>query len=276
MAGALWVTASLMGGRRYSRFDVEDAVGPVLASKVGAVYRSQRDGARAETQALGFRLTVDRRRTSLLLRLAEQPLHRRLYWTRTRRGALYPPLAAAMGMLADLLPRNVVLDPFCGAGTIPIEIDRLAGNAVTVLASDVAADAIAATRVNARTAGTRIGLFQADITRMPVRPHSIDRVVGNPPWNRQIRWYGGRGVGAEFDQLLRADGRLVLLELGPAAETLDSRDWSALGTLRVSLRGQHPVISVYGRERQPLRLSLGDGRAVLFDESSPPLPSIAG
>ena len=94
-----WITASVLGGRRYSRFDVEDAVGPILGAKLELAYRSQRERPTREIQPLAFRLTVDQRRTALLVRLADLPLHRRFYWRQTRPGALYPPLAAAMALL---------------------------------------------------------------------------------------------------------------------------------------------------------------------------------
>jgi tRNA (guanine6-N2)-methyltransferase len=263
----LWLSASVLGDRRYSRFDVEDAVGPLLAARVGLPRMSQRPGPTTRTQVLAFRVTLDQRRSALLVRLANQPLHRRLYWRGTRQGALYPPLAAAMGMLADLQPDQVVLDPFCGTGTIPIEVQRLAGRTVTVLASDLAQDALAATRANADTAGARIGLFRADIARMPLRPHSIDRVVSNPPWNLQVRWRGRHDGGEQFNEVLKNHALLVMLELVPQApERLGGRSWSTLATLPVSLRGQHPMITVYGLQQRPAAVGTGDGHSIPLDE----------
>ena len=270
----LWITASVLGGRRYSRFDVEDAVGPVLGAKLGLAYRSQREGQTTERQPLAFRLTVDQRRTALLLRLADLPLHRRSYWRQNRRGALYPPLAAAMAMLADIQLGETVLDPFCGAGIIPIEIHRLTGGAVTVIASDIAGDAVTATRTNALAAAARIGLFRADISYMPIRPHSIERIVTNPPWNRQVPWDHPRGAGAQFNEMLADGGRLVLLDLAAQVETLGELKWPTLATLPVSLRGQHPVITVYGLQRRPLTVGIGAGRSIPLDESTRTLTSL--
>jgi 23S rRNA G2445 N2-methylase RlmL len=264
----LWITASVLGGRRYSRFDVEDAVGPILGAKLELAYRSQRERPTREIQPLAFRLTVDQRRTALLVRLADLPLHRRFYWRQTRPGALYPPLAAAMALLADVQPTQTVLDPFCGAGTIPIEIDRLAGRAVTVIASDIAGDAMTATRTNAVGAAARIGLFRADISHMPIRPHSIDRIVANPPWNCQIPWDHPEHAGAQFNEMLSDGGRLVLLELAPQAERLGELKWSRLATLPVSLRGQHPAITVYEQRPRPVTVGIGDGRSIRLEEST--------
>src|ERR1700716_1690500 len=264
----LWITASVLGGRRYSRFDVEDAVGPILGAKPELASRSQRERPTREIQPLAFRLTVDQRRTALLVRLADLPLHRRFYWRQTRPGALFPPLAAAMALLADVQPTQTVLDPFCGAGTIPIEIDRLAGRAVTVIASDIAGDAMTATRTNAVGAAARIGLFRADISHMPIRPHSIDRIVANPPWNCQIPWDHPEHAGAQFNEMLSDGGRLVLLELAPEAERLGELKWSRLATLPPSPRGPHPAITVYEQRPRPVTVGIGDGRSIRLEEST--------
>jgi len=52
-------------------------IGAILAPVCGAVYRSRSEGASGITPTLSYRVTVDQRRTALLLRLAAQPLHRR-------------------------------------------------------------------------------------------------------------------------------------------------------------------------------------------------------
>lgn len=148
-ASVLDVTASVLGRQRYSRFDVEDVVGATLSPMLGAVYRSRHEGPSTTTPALSYRVTVDKRRTALLLRLAAQPLHRRPYWRESRQGALHPPLAAAMAMLAELGTADVVLDPFCGSGTIAIEAALLMQDSGLVVASDIDPEAACVTRRNA-------------------------------------------------------------------------------------------------------------------------------
>jgi hypothetical protein len=68
--------------------------------------------------------------------------------------------------------------------------------------------------------------------------------------------------------MLSDGGRLVLLELAPQAERLGELKWSTLATLPVSLRGQHPVITVYEQRRRPVTVGIGDGRSIRLDEST--------
>jgi tRNA (guanine6-N2)-methyltransferase len=263
-SGLLDVTASVLGRQRYSRFDVEDLVGSILSPVGGAVYRSRSEGASGIIPTLSYRVTVDKRRTALLLRLAAQPLHRRPYWRESRPGALHPPLAAAMAMLAELGTAAVVLDPFCGSGTIAIETARLAEGSRAVVASDIDAEAVRVTRRNAREgARVRVQTVCCDTGALPFRRGSIDRVISNPPWDHQVSWSRCRRSGGSFNEVLAEEFRIVLLELeGQAAKALGA-GWHPLGSLQVSLRGQHPVVTVYGSAPGAVMVSIGDRRVPL-------------
>jgi len=173
---SLDVSASFLGRRNYTRFDVEDAVGVPLAAALGVPYRTRRDGRVPPPGGLSWRVTIADDRAVLALRLADRPLHRRDYRVCSRPGSLHPPLAAAVVRLAG--PGATLLDPFCGTGTIPME----AGG--HVLAGDRDLAALAAARTNA--GGRRITWLTADAARLPLADGSIDRVVTNPPWARQV------------------------------------------------------------------------------------------
>lgn len=257
-SGLVDVTASVLGRQRYSRFDVEDLVGSILAPASGAVYRSRSEGASGTTPTLSYRVTVDPRRTALLLRLAAQPLHRRPYWRESRPGALHPPLAAAMAMLAELGTAGVVLDPFSGSGTIAIETALLMRGGV-VVASDIDAKAAQATRRNAlEGAQACVRTVCCDIGELPFRRGSIDRVISNPPWDQQVPWSRSRRSPGSFDDVLAEEFRIVLLELeGQAAKALGA-GWHPLAALQVSLRGQHPAVTVYGPAPAPVTVSIGE------------------
>jgi tRNA G10 N-methylase Trm11 len=144
-----------------------------------------------------------------------------------------------------------LLDPFCGTGTIAIEaveagtIARetiVVGTIVSpvngvaaggfeagVLGVDVDPGAVAAAVANTPVPGA-IGWAVGDAGRLPVASGSVDVVVGNPPWGRQVAVSGvgagggvgraGGGVGRagagflpEVRRVLVAGGRAVLLVL---------------------------------------------------------------
>ena len=61
-----------------------------------------------------------------------------------------------------------------------------------------------------------------------------------------------------FGDVLAEEFRIVLLELkGQAAKALGA-SWHPLASLQVSLRGQHPVVTVYGPAPAPVTVSIGE------------------
>ena len=158
------VTASFLGKRNYSRFELEDA----LAASVGAT-RVTRGGA------VSLRVHVVGEVATVAARVADRPLHRRAYREATVPGSAHPPLARALTLLAG----EPFVDPFCGAGTIPIE-GALAG--LRTFGSDIDRRAIEAARLNATGAGVNVPFHVADATQLG----GADCIVTNPPWGRAL------------------------------------------------------------------------------------------
>jgi 23S rRNA G2445 N2-methylase RlmL len=171
------VTASFLGKRNYSRFELEDAV----AASVGGMRVARRGKVSLRVHVVGEVATV-------AARIAERPLHRRKYRIATVPGSLHPPLARALALLAG----EPFVDPFCGAGTIPIE-GALAGLATR--GSDIDSHAIEAARRNA--VGLGVPFRVADAAELG----PVDCVVTNPPWGKAV-------TAAKVDLQAR---RLVLL-----------------------------------------------------------------
>jgi 23S rRNA G2445 N2-methylase RlmL len=158
------VTASFLGKRNYNRFELEDA----LAVSVGAK-RVKRGGA------VSLRVHVVGEVATVATRVADRPLHRRSYRLVTVAGSVHPPLARALALLAG----EPFADPFCGAGTIPIE-GALAG--LRTCGSDIEARAIEAARLNATAADVTVPFHVADVAHLG----ATDCVVTNPPWGRAL------------------------------------------------------------------------------------------
>ncbi len=229
----LSVSASTAGRRTYSHLDVADTVGTVLASRLGAVYASRRGGAKPPPGAVDWRVTIDASGVHIGLRGARPPLHRRPWKVASVPGTLHPPVAAAMVRLAGIRPGDVVVDPCCGAGTLMAEAPADTYRA----GSDRAG--VAAARTNA----PGIPWFTADARRLPYPTGSVDHVLTNPPWDRQV---ASHGTFAEFvrewRRVLRQGGRLTYL--GPWDPP---PGWRVVGRHPISLFGQRPVITVCER-----------------------------
>jgi tRNA G10 N-methylase Trm11 len=165
---------------------------------------------------------------------------------------LHPPLAAAMVLLAGVVPGTRLVDPFCGSGTIAIEARRWSARALAI-GCDVARAALDDARRNVAAAGLDgIALAQADAARPPFA-RGFDRVVTNPPWGGQAPLAGTPSVDE-----LPAVVRVMLDREGHAAvlldESLDELRWPTApsATIVVSLFGRHPRLLLFHPGAEPL------------------------
>jgi tRNA (guanine6-N2)-methyltransferase len=208
------VTASFIGRRNFTRFEVEDRVGAAIAAATGWAHQARGPlSPTAAATALSFRVHLLHGHATLAARIAQRPLHRRAYRVRSRPGALHPPLARALCVIADPAPGDLVIDPACGVGTIPIEA-ALLDSRTRAVGFDIEAGAIAAARANARQADADVRFAVANAARLPLADGSVDRVVLNPPWGRAVRAAGGLRRGAlwaALGRVLADGGRLVAL-----------------------------------------------------------------
>ncbi len=234
------VVASLEGKRNFNRFDVEHAVGTVVADYLGGSYLPRSaDGRPVGEPDLSVRIFLRDRRVLAAVRLSRRPLHRREYKQDTGKGTLHPPLAAALSRLADPAPGQVFADPFCGDGTIPIEAALLTPG-LRVHAGDLDPVRVANARRNAARAGVNIDFRQADAGQPnPTgaaqtgtaltgtgqtgtgqtgagQSGAADILVTNPPWNVTVDGAGSlaQSFAPFWEQLpdrLTAEGRVCLI-----------------------------------------------------------------
>ena len=207
------VVASFLGRRNYTRFDIERAVGTGLefASTGRFVPGPIRGG---EHPSLSWRVHLFDKSGFLGLRLAAAPLHRRAYRTRSVEGSLHPPLARAAVLLAGLEAGDLVLDPCCGAGTLPLEAS-LQQPAARLIGSDLELDAVRIARANAAGA-PELWWLVADAALLPLPDGCVETALTNPPWRRQVDLLGllTDGLDPLWRELARvgcASGRIVVL-----------------------------------------------------------------
>lgn len=184
------VVASIEGRRSYNRYAVQDAVGAALAPVLAGRYlpRTPTAGPGIEPD-LTVRVFLRGPLAIAAVRLAARPLHRRDYKQDTGAGTLHPSLAAALVRLAAPPPGGVLLDPFAGDGTIPIEA-ALAYPGLRVIAADLDPTRLRNTRRNAERAAAEIVVLRADAAAPPLRPGRVTTVVANPPWNVAVEARG--------------------------------------------------------------------------------------
>jgi tRNA (guanine6-N2)-methyltransferase len=208
------VVASFLGRRNYNRFEIERAVGEALERATG---RSFLPGPHAADThpPLSWRVHLHDAGGFLGLRLSDGPLHRRAYRLRSQEGTLHPPLAYAAAMLASPPPDVLVLDPFCGSGTMLLEAVRLQPSAL-MLGADIRLDAVRTAAENAGRQGHQVHWMVCDAAALAVRSSVADVVLTNPPWHRRLELTGGLRQGlapfwSEADRVLTPAGRAVLV-----------------------------------------------------------------
>lgn len=232
-------TASFVGRRNYSSDEIKQALADGIASSYG--WRYSPDDAEAD---LNIRMFIEHEAALVGLRLAQRPLQERSYKQAHLPGSLKPPVAAGLALLAEAHDARL-LDPCCGAGTILIEAALQGAQAQ---GGDIRPAALAAAEANARAAGVSVTLQQWDARSLPLPDASLDCVISNLPWGRQIvvdaaliEFY--RRAVAEMQRVLVPGGRLVLLTQLP--ELLGDIEIARRATIEISLFGQSPTISVF-------------------------------
>ncbi len=100
--------------------------------------------------------------------------------------AMLPKLARCMVNLARARASDVVLDPFCGTGSLLIEAEMMDCRTV---GSDVSVRMVHGTKENLRFFGMEgCDLFVADVRCLPIR--SFDCVASDPPYGRGSSTHG--------------------------------------------------------------------------------------
>jgi 23S rRNA G2445 N2-methylase RlmL len=244
------LVTQMTGEHGYRRADAAKALAQGLAGKFPSSWRPAEDNAAVEVW-----LTIHGATAVCGLRLSDRTMRHRLYKHEHLPASLRPTLAAALVRLAEVRPGHTLLDPMCGAGTILAEAleaaRRSRGAPVQLWGGDVDAGAARAAAANLRRLGP-VHLARWDAARLPLPAQSVDRIVSNLPFGKQLSSPEEVGplyrrVLPEMDRVLRPGGRAVLLvsEAPLLREAARQTTWKHERELRVRVLGQMAVISVW-------------------------------
>jgi tRNA (guanine6-N2)-methyltransferase len=238
------LVAQMTGEHGYRRIDARKALARGLAGKLPASWRHVEEDAAIEVW-----LTIHGATAVCGLRLSDASMRHRTYKKEHLAASLRPTVAAAMVRLAEARPGQVVLDPMCGAGTILAE--QLAAAPVQVWGGDQDAAPLRAAAANLRRLD-KVHLARWDATRLPLADRSVDRIVSNPPFGKQLSRPEEVGplyrqMMLEYERVLRPGGRAVLLAADAAALNDAARavGWQRQRQLRVRVLGLPATVSVW-------------------------------
>jgi tRNA (guanine6-N2)-methyltransferase len=244
------LVCQMQGEHGYKRGDVRDALVQGLAGKIPPGWVPTDENAWLEIW-----LTIRGKTAVCGLRLSDKTMRHRTYKEEHVLASLRPTVAAGMVRLAGLGPGMTVLDPMCGAGTILAEAIEVAktrrGGRVEVIGGDLDPNAVFVASQNLAGVGPA-HLARWDARRLPLPTASVDRVISNPPFGKQLASLDEVGplyaaAAAEWDRVLRPGGRAVLLvmEHDILKVPLTAIGWKPTRLLKVRVLGQSAVLSVW-------------------------------
>ena len=188
-----------------------------------------------------------------------------LYYTRRfpaldRTPASTNPIAASVMIhLLKVLPGQTVFDPFCGSGTLLVEVLETAAG-TRVVGSDIAKDALEAARHNMAPFPGRWKIRTIDARHIQADDGSVERLVSNLPFGKRV---GSHSKNQELYPLFVGELARVLSPQGLAVLLSEEKELlrGTIGATR-SLRivkehmlttgGLHPNVFVVAHKRQKM------------------------
>lgn len=236
----------------YRRADLADLVTKAVRQRTRRQWKAVAEKEQVELWAnlLGRELVLG-------MRLSDESMRHRPYQQVHLPASLRPSMAAAMVRLTRPLDDDVFLDAMCGTGTLLIE-RGLYGRHGLLLGGDLDPIALAAAQANIGRAHRPRELLQWDARRLPLAQGSIDCIVSNLPFGKQL---GNprdvpllyRSFAAEMNRLLAPRGRAVLLtsEIGALRAAIEVQEGLApRRSYSVNVLGQRATIQIVERNQQ--------------------------
>ena len=246
--GKFWVKkASSINTKLFSPSDIQSIAKKAMVERMKQKYHKEwfkEDGA-----AYPVRIFLLKDEVTVALDTSGDSLHKRGYRTMTSKAPLTETLAASLIMLTPWRKDRILVDPFCGSGTFPIEAAMLAANVapgmnrdftaeewtnmidrklwyecvkeaedmidttvkVDIQGYDIDGDVIKAARENAKRAGVEHMIhFQQRAVADLSHPKKYGFIITNPPYGERLED--------------KADLPALYTQIGQAYQRLDS--WS--------------------------------------------------
>ena len=246
--GKFWVKkASSINSKLFSPSDIQSIAKKAMVERMKQKYHKEwfkEDGA-----AYSVRIFLLKDEVTVALDTSGDSLHKRGYRTMTSKAPLTETLAASLIMLTPWRKDRILVDPFCGSGTFPIEAAMIAANIapgmnrdftaeewtnmidrklwyecvkeaedmidttvkVDIQGYDIDGDVIKAARENAKRAGVEHMIhFQQRAVADLSHPKKYGFIITNPPYGERLED--------------KADLPELYTQIGQAYQRLDS--WS--------------------------------------------------
>ena len=222
--GKFWVTkAASVKSKLYSPSDIQSIMKKAMVESMKTTYRE--DWFPESGDAYPIRVFLMKDEVTVGLDSTGESLHKRGYRKLTAKAPIAENLAAALIMLTPWKGDRILVDPFCGSGTIPIEAAMMAANiapgmnrsftaeewthivdrkswyravdeaeslidmdvATDIQGYDIDDDMVSIARANAKLAGVEqlIHFQRRDVGQLS-HPKKYGFIITNPPYGERI------------------------------------------------------------------------------------------
>jgi len=125
--GKFWVTkANSINSKLFSTSDIQSIMKKAIVERLKLKYK--KEWFEESGSSYPIRVTVIKDMVTVCLDTSGESLHKRGYRKLTSQAPITETLAAALIMLTPWNKDRVLIDPFCGSGTIPIEAAMIGAN----------------------------------------------------------------------------------------------------------------------------------------------------
>jgi 23S rRNA G2445 N2-methylase RlmL len=134
-----------------------------------------------------LRIVCRNQSCEVYIRPCNVPDTRFAYRKRAIAASIHPATAACLARYAlsfCTIDRPIVIDPFCGSGTLLFELEKVAPGA-TPLGVDISEQALSAARINAKAARSKARFIRKDILRFVPR-EPFDLILCNMPFGNRV------------------------------------------------------------------------------------------
>ena len=137
--GKFWVKkASSINSKLFSPSDIQSIAKKAMVERMKQKYH--KDWFKEDGAAYPVRIFLLKDEVTVALDTSGESLHKRGYRTMTSKAPLTETLAASLILLTPWRKDRILVDPFCGSGTFPIEAAMIAANIAPGMNRDFTAE----------------------------------------------------------------------------------------------------------------------------------------
>lgn len=163
-----------------------------------------------------------------------------------------PALAFVLCQVADIKETDVVLDPFCGGGTIAVSA-ALYFHPAKVLASDISGTAVDKTTANflaAQIPKTKYAVFRTNVSQLHLQEGSVNKVITNLPFgvrtgDHEHNQTSYKAFAKKMEKALSKNGRMVIFTQEKSLLLESFATFELINSFDVDQGGLKPRVFVY-------------------------------